>query len=539
MALRSDPESPEVEFRISTLRTGVWPSLFVVLYLGVYVLWTWEQPHRTALTLLTLSALVLTLVIAALPLERWIRGRGREPFFLGWTASLLAMIATGCALDGGAASPLVAMLFLPLAYSALSYPLASTLAVGVADVLTYVAIAAVGGGVPGPHAFIFAGAIVNATWICGWQSRNHGAQRRELARVSRSDALTGTLNRRGFEERFEAEIARARRDGGALALVVLDLDDFKAINDEQGHAAGDALLCRVVTTLNEQVRATDAVGRLGGDEFGVLVVGGEPEIAMGRIQQALGAVAPASSGMAVFPVDGLSQRELHQAADADLYVSKHGRRRPAPQMQRELSWAAALAGAVDDRMSVTHEHGEAVAELAAGMALRLGWAERDLDLLRLAAMLHDVGKIHVPEHILRKAGPLDESEWAEIRKHPASGADIVASVEGLEPIVAWIRHSHEHVDGRGYPDKLRGDAIPQASRILLVADAFDAMTSDRSYRRALDQETALAELRANAGTHFDPACVAALEEHLHGLDAEAAAPMHLGSMHGEGRQAQG
>ena len=129
-------------------------------------------------------------------------------------------------------------------------------------------------------------------------------------------------------------------------------------------------------------------------------------------------------------------------------------------------------------------------------------------------MLHDVGKIHVPEEILRKTGPLDETEWCEMRKHAAAGAEIVASVEGLEPIVAWIRHSHERMDGLGYPDGLAGEAIPQASRILLVADAFDAMTSDRSYRKALGRDEALAELCRHAGTQFDPACVAALEQHL-------------------------
>ncbi len=511
---RTQPESSEVEFRLRTLRTGVWPSVFACVYLGVYIAWTWAQPHREAMVLLTAGALAMTLAIAAMPLERWIRGRGREPFFLAWSASLVVLIATGAVIDGGAGSPLTFLLFLPLAYSALSYPLPSMLAVGALDVLAYVGLATFAGGVRAEYAFLFAAGLVNATWICAWQARNHGAQRNELARVSRSDALTGALNRRGFEERFDAEIARAKRDGNTLALLVLDLDDFKGVNDAQGHAAGDRLLCRVVAVLAEQTRATDTVGRLGGDEFGILVVGGDPRVVGGRVHAALAEVAPATSGMAVFPVDGSDQDELHHVADADLYMRKNGRERLGVRMQRELSWAAALAGVVDQRMSVTHEHGEAVAEYAAGIAVRLGWSPKQLDLLRLAAMLHDVGKIRVPERILRKDGPLDAAEWEEVRKHAVAGAEIVASVEGLEPIVSWIRHSHERVDGQGYPDRLAGDAIPQASRILLVADAFDAMTSDRTYRLALSPEVALEELARNAGTQFDAECVAALEQHL-------------------------
>jgi HD-GYP domain-containing protein (c-di-GMP phosphodiesterase class II) len=129
-------------------------------------------------------------------------------------------------------------------------------------------------------------------------------------------------------------------------------------------------------------------------------------------------------------------------------------------------------------------------------------------------MLHDVGKVRVPEAILRKPAPLTESEWLEIAKHPVVGAEIVARVEGLAEIGPWIRHSHERLDGGGYPDGLCGEDIPPASRILLVADAFDAMTSDRSYRLAMAPDAAMAELERHSGTQFDPSCVAALRTHL-------------------------
>jgi HD-GYP domain-containing protein (c-di-GMP phosphodiesterase class II) len=135
-------------------------------------------------------------------------------------------------------------------------------------------------------------------------------------------------------------------------------------------------------------------------------------------------------------------------------------------------------------------------------------------MLRLAAILHDVGKVSVPDQILRKPGPLTIDEFERVKGHPAAGAEIVAHIDGLSPVSDWIRHSHEHVNGSGYPDGLSGDAIPLPSRILLVADAFDAMTSPRPYGAPLPPEAALVELQRSAGTQFDPACVQALAEHI-------------------------
>jgi putative nucleotidyltransferase with HDIG domain len=169
-------------------------------------------------------------------------------------------------------------------------------------------------------------------------------------------------------------------------------------------------------------------------------------------------------------------------------------------------------------MSVPEEHSTIVAHYAAAIAQRLGWTGAELAMLRMAAMLHDVGKVSVPDRILRKPGPLSLDEYEEIKDHPVAGAEIVAQIDGLQPIVEWIRHSHEHVDGSGYPDGLMGEDIPLASRILLVADAFDAMTSHRPYGAAMPPDLALEELRGNAGRQFDARCVAALEGYL----AEAA-----------------
>ena len=165
-------------------------------------------------------------------------------------------------------------------------------------------------------------------------------------------------------------------------------------------------------------------------------------------------------------------------------------------------------------MALPSEHSAVVARYAAGIAQRLGWGGADLAYLRVAAMLHDVGKVSLPDQILRKPGPLDPQEYEEVKLHPVIGAELVNRVDGLSLISRWVRHSHEHFDGSGYPDGLAGDDIPLASRILLVADAFDAITSARPYRSALSIGEACEELRLHSGTQFDPACVDALMTHL-------------------------
>jgi HD-GYP domain-containing protein (c-di-GMP phosphodiesterase class II) len=177
---------------------------------------------------------------------------------------------------------------------------------------------------------------------------------------------------------------------------------------------------------------------------------------------------------------------------------------------RELSWATALARAVDDRMAVQHEHSWKVAESCVSIARDLGWSEPDIELLQMAAILHDVGKVSIPDHILRKTKPLTDAEWETVKESPARGAEMVSRIHGLESIVPWIRHGLEHYDGSGYPDGRSGDAIPPASRILHVGDAFDAIVSGRPYREPRSPEAALEELRRNVGTQFDPDCVEAL-----------------------------
>jgi HD-GYP domain-containing protein (c-di-GMP phosphodiesterase class II) len=274
-----------------------------------------------------------------------------------------------------------------------------------------------------------------------------------------------------------------------------------------------------VRTTQELLRPTDWVGRLGGDEFAVLLPGasrGNAVEVADRVRYALIERAPASIGVAVFPIDGADPDELHRRADAELYTQKEGRGTGelTPAERRELSWATTLAHAVDTRMAVQHEHSTNVGEFCAAIGRQLGRDDDEIGLLRMAGTLHDVGKVVVPDKILRKCGPLTDEEFEQIKPFPAAGAELVSRIEGLEPIVPWIRHSHERIDGTGYPDGLKGDAIPLGARILHVADAYDSMTSKRTYRPAMSLHQALSELRAGAGTQFDPDCVAALEQHL-------------------------
>jgi putative nucleotidyltransferase with HDIG domain len=181
---------------------------------------------------------------------------------------------------------------------------------------------------------------------------------------------------------------------------------------------------------------------------------------------------------------------------------------------RDLTFASALASAVNLRMAVPDEHSSAVPVYACAIAERVGFSDEEMAMLRLAAILHDVGKVSVPDRILRKPGPLTVDEFDQVKAHSAVGAEIVAHIDGLSPVAEWIRHSHEHVDGSGYPYGLRDETIPLASRVLLVADAFDAMTSIRPYGQPVSPESALEELRRGAGRQFDPRCVDALADYL-------------------------
>jgi diguanylate cyclase (GGDEF)-like protein len=312
---------------------------------------------------------------------------------------------------------------------------------------------------------------------------------------------------------------------------MLDLNGLKLLNDRLGHQAGDERICAVAECLRAMMRAADAAYRTGGDEFIVLLpderAWGALEFAR-RLQEEVER-HPAEPAVTCGIVESIAFETadtlLHRA-DLALYDAKRSGRQivlyadglaPKPDTSAEERatrrehrlLATALARAVDAKDAGTRNHCETVSELCVLIGQSLGLGAERIERLRLAGLLHDVGKIGVDDEILRKPDGLDADEAAHMSSHVRTGHAIVASAELTEE-ARWVLHHHEHFDGSGYPDGLRGDEIPPESRIILVADAFEAMTADRPYRRARPVHEALAELERLAGTQFDPVCVDAL-----------------------------
>jgi diguanylate cyclase (GGDEF)-like protein len=381
--------------------------------------------------------------------------------------------------------------------------------------------------------------------VRGYRRREAALTQAELARLGRQalvDNLTGLRNNRAFEEDLERDLARISRSGEPLALVSLDLDRLKQTNDSHGHQAGDERLRALALAMTKGARSADGCYRVAGDEFALILPNtramGGLEVAQ-HVQQALRRVGagPTSATAGVAEAGpGVDRDELIRKADLALLEAKRAHRAIliySPEMDQigakcvintehvELTAvASALARAVDAKDSLTRSHSETVAELCALVAAELGLDFSRIAQLRLAGLLHDVGKIGVPDAILNKRGPLTEHEFDCMKTHCVLGHGIVDAT-GLSEHADWILHHHERIDGRGYPDGLAGEDIPLESRIILVADAFEAMTSGRPYRDGRPQAEALAELNSNAGTQFDRLCVEALLTVLAGRSADS------------------
>ncbi len=505
--------------RAESVGVGVRLALATALAGWIYAFATWNEANRRPLVLVFALWAVLALGASLVSRERMVAGGWREPFFLLWSAASIGLTSAVVAIDGGTGSALVFMFFLPVAFAALSYPAGAVVAVAVADYLAYVAVDLLGTGAGVEQLCWIGFTLASVAAMCVWQADAHVRRREALAHVSRADPLTGCLNRRGFEERLDAELSRAARTGRPLGVVMLDLGtpDAGAQPD-----TADELLEWALQVMGDAVRPMDSIGRIEELRFAIVAPGAGRDDSAAiarRLRDALGERAPASAGVACFPADGVDREELERHAERELDLpgvgSHRSRWRHERRGSKELSWATALARAVDERMSVHHEHSWRVAELGVGIAHRLGWPESQMELLRMAAILHDVGKVTVPDHVLRKREPLTEREWEAIKRSPVRGAEMVGRIQGLEEVVPWIRHSHERFDGSGYPSGLSGDKIPPACRVIHVADAFDSMVSGRPYRPPINAEEALAELRLHAGTQFDPECVERLEDYLY------------------------
>ena len=327
------------------------------------------------------------------------------------------------------------------------------------------------------------------------------------AEEARTDALTGLRNRRALIDDLEAQT----EDGGAeRVLGLFDLDGFKQYNDTFGHPAGDVLLARLGDRLKTALSGMGTAYRMGGDEFCILA-GAGPHDAL-AVQAAAAALTESgdafeigcSQGSVLLPAEASSPEAALRLADQRMYEDKASGRTSASRQSSDV-----LLTVLSERNAELREHLSGVAGLAALTAERLGLPEHEVKRVGLAAELHDVGKTAIPDAILNKPGPLDDREWEFMHRHTLIGERILLAAPSLAPVAALVRSSHERFDGAGYPDHLSGEAIPLGSSIIAVCDAYDAMTSERSYRPGMTTGEALAELDRCAGSQFDPAVVEA------------------------------
>jgi two-component system cell cycle response regulator len=398
-------------------------------------------------------------------------------------------------------------------------------------------------------------------------------EKRRLRGAATKDPLTGLLNHGAFHARLDAEILRQSGSGGRFAVVVLDLDGFKQVNDRRGHPEGDRVLRMVADAIDSSCRSDDAAGRIGGDEFGLLLSDLDTNAATAVAERVSGEIAAlgdvqVSYGVGEWPQDGPRKDTVLMRADVALYAAKTGagdespssfsdpaqtragdpdragrllRRTPPPSAEalarlqlevyasdirksyaRELRRAQqlhesylatvrTLATAVEAKDDYTGGHIQRVHSLGLLLARAMVPEDAHDPQLSFGLLLHDIGKLSVPDAVLNKPGKLDSGEWELMRAHPEEGARILAAIPFLGRALDVVRHHHERWDGDGYPSGLRGEAIPLWARMFCLVDAVDAMTSDRPYRRALSLDEAVRELRSGSGTQFDPTCVRAFE----------------------------
>jgi len=364
-------------------------------------------------------------------------------------------------------------------------------------------------------------------------------------------------NHRALLAQLDQELERAQRYERACSLLFLDLDHFKALNDGYGHKAGDAVLCEFASLIRARVRRIDTVGRWGGEEFVAILPELQADEALVLAEDVRAAVAAhtfsvggglhltCSVGIASCPGHTQEREGLLSAADHAMYAAKRfGRNQvraandPAvlalfsENNSKEGREEAALVGMVEALVTLveardysTGRHSHQVADLVLRLTRALGLPPSEAQMIALASRLHDVGKVAIPDAVLQKAGRLTEEEWELMRTHPQVGADVVSHIPALRPLAPVIRAHHERWDGQGYPNHLKGEAIPFGARILTVVDAYLAMTVDRPYQKGCAPLDALTELCRCAGSQFDPHVVEAATFLLQPLEQRCELPL--------------
>jgi len=358
----------------------------------------------------------------------------------------------------------------------------------------------------------------------------------DKAKGLRLDGVTGLLSARAFRGRLSEEVDRARRYQRLLSLAIVSIDDFGTLELRHGFKAGDELLGAVARRLGATTRSHDQIGRIGQAEFGILLPDTEAESAIPSLERLLvelevigeGAIRAAGASMGVAALErGMSAEgllsnarlacSLAQESGGGRAVLASPSNAPAEDSQTPQRDAIeALAVALLERDRYTGEHSEAVIEMSGAVARNLGLNMPEVARVKSAALLHDIGKVAIPDEILHKPGPLTDDEWKLMKEHPVIGERILRVLPGLGNVARIVRHEHERWDGDGYPDGLAGDEIPLGSRIIIAADTYHAITSDRPYRAARSHSEAIEELTRCAGTQFDPNVTQALIGFLYG-----------------------
>ena len=376
--------------------------------------------------------------------------------------------------------------------------------------------------------------VALGTWMVGTMRVRVRRLIVRLADAARTDAHTGLLNRRGLQEIAELELERARRGDRPDRIVGVDVDRFVDYNEEHGHTTSDRALKSIAAVIQESKRRIDVAARISGEEFALITPDTDEHGAYVLADRLRREVREAfaqsgltvSLGIASYPKHGGTAEELLTGADRAVFAAKALGRdrtviynreiaanllgeqtRQAAVEEGHLAAVLVLAETLDMRDAGTARHSQLVGRYARSIAAELGMSPEHIERMHLAGVLHDIGKIGIPDSILKKPGALEEYEWAEMRKHPELGARILQGAH-LDDIAGWVLAHHERPDGQGYPVGLSGDQIPLEARILAVVDAYEAMTNDRVYRPALPESEARAELLRYAGTQFDASIVA-------------------------------